>query len=283
MRINSLSFELPESFFQTQRILKNISAGLDTWSKINKDFSYAKNLVSGLGTATSAFSAGIKSNVPIGINKDLLVGVSSIQSVVSSIQLPKVINIIPSLKGILPIVTPVVEINRSTPVVDWDWIEEALSKYDDDSIKGEVEDILTEELSEELRESVNESLSSDDSDKVVKSKFLEWQKRHPVLAYLFLTVIVSLLISIVSSLITNWISGVLIKKSNIYEEPTSKSSVVMNVDVNQNVTIVNSVPYYYEVMYIDPDSGEEKTGYLYKPNVIVDQETSEENVVNEDR
>ena len=63
------------------------------------------------------------------------------------------------------------------------------------------------------------------------------------------------------------------KDARVYEEPTSTSNVVYNISVAQNVTIVGDAPYFYEVEFPDPETGETVTGYIYKGNlVIIDQE-----------
>ena len=61
------------------------------------------------------------------------------------------------------------------------------------------------------------------------------------------------------------------KDARVYEEPSSKSNVVVNVTVEQHVNIVNVVPYYYEVEITDPETGEVMTGYVYKGNIMLNE------------
>lgn len=54
------------------------------------------------------------------------------------------------------------------------------------------------------------------------------------------------------------------KASNVYEEPKAFSSVVINVNVESEIIIIDSVPYYYQIVYTDPETGEEFKGYISK-------------------
>ncbi|MBQ3069324.1 MAG: hypothetical protein IJD01_05205, partial [Clostridia bacterium] len=158
------------------------------------------------------------------------------------------------------------------PEIDWDWVCESITTYENRIDQTELDCLLTEDVCEELEESVQEIVTSSNSDEVAKSKFLEWQNRHPVLAFLLIQIFLALLINIVSAPIGDFISGVLNKKSKLYNEPTSTSTIVFNVDINQNVIVVDEVPYYYEVVFVDAESGEENTGFIYKPNVTINDE-----------
>ena len=58
----------------------------------------------------------------------------------------------------------------------------------------------------------------------------------------------------------------------MYEEPTSTSNVVNNISVEQNVTIIGDAPYFYEVEFVDPETGETVTGYIYKGNLVINDQ-----------
>ena len=62
-------------------------------------------------------------------------------------------------------------------------------------------------------------------------------------------------------------SAKLSKTSNVYEEPTTSSGVVINIHAESDIVIVDSIPYYYQVVYTDPETGEEFSGYISKKNV----------------
>lgn len=267
MSKNSWVFELPDSIWETQRIIRNMTSAFETWNRISRDFSYMQNM-SGAVAAVESYQSVLKSIVPMDTAASLLASASSMQSVLAGIQIPKTIDLIPTMEKILPIIDDAWKM----PTIDWNWMSETLSAYGDDFNQDETSDLLTEDIREELDESIHEIMVSGDSEEMVKSKFLEWQNRHPVLAFILIQILLAIIINIVSGVMGDWVSGVLTKKSNMYEEATATSNVVINIDVDQNITIVNEVPYYYEIVYTDPETGEEIRGYVYKANVAIEQE-----------
>lgn len=267
MSKNSWGFELPDSIWETQRIIRNMTSAFETWNRISRDFSYMQNM-SGAVAAVESYQSVLKSIVPMDTAASLLASASSMQSVLAGIQIPKTIDLIPTMEKILPIIDDAWKM----PTIDWNWMSETLSAYGDDFNQDETSDLLTEDIREELDESIHEIMVSGDSEEMVKSKFLEWQNRHPVLAFILIQILLAIIINIVSGVMGDWVSGVLTKKSNMYEEATATSNVVINIDVDQNITIVNEVPYYYEIVYTDPETGEEIRGYVYKANVAIEQE-----------
>lgn len=266
MSKNSWGFELPDSILETQRIIRNMTSAFETWNRISRDFSYMQNMT-GAVAAVESYQSVLKSIVPMDTAASLLASASSMQSVLAGIQIPKTIDLIPTMERILPIIDDAWKM----PTIDWNWMSETLSTYDDFN-QDETSDLLTEDIREELDESIHEIMVSGDSEEVVKSKFLEWQNRHPVLAFVLIQILLAIIINIASGVIGDWVTGVLTKKSNLYEEATSTSNVVINIDVDQNITIVNEVPYYYEIVYADPETGEKIRGYVYKANVAIEQE-----------
>ena len=267
MSKNLCGFELPDSILETQRIIRNMTSAFETWNRISRDFSYMQNMT-GAVAAVESYQSVLKNIVPMDTAASLLASASSMQSVLAGIQIPKTIDLIPTMEKILPIIDDAWKM----PTIDWNWMSETLSAYGDDFNQDETSDLLTEDIREELDESIHEIMVSGDSEEMVKSKFLEWQNRHPVLAFILIQILLAIIINIVSGVMGDWVSGVLTKKSNMYEEATATSNVVINIDVDQNITIVNEVPYYYEIVYTDPETGEEIRGYVYKANVAIEQE-----------
>ena len=264
MSKNSWGFELPDSIWETQRIIRNMTSAFETWNGISRDFSYMQNM-SGAVAAVESYQSVLKSIIPMDTAASLLASASSMQSVLAGIQIPKTINLIPTMERILPIIDDAWKM----PTIDWNWMSETLSAYGDDFNQDETSDLLTEDIREELDESIHEIMVSGDSEEMVKSKFLEWQNRHPFLAFILIQILLAIIINIVSGVMGDLVSGVLTKKSNMYEEATATSNVVINIDVDQNITIVNEVPYYYEIVYTDPETGDEIKGYVYKANVAI--------------
>ena len=86
--------------------------------------------------------------------------------------------------------------------------------------------------------------------------------------------------SIASTILTSSVVDLLNEEDEFSSTPELESkdneivigNVVINIDVDQNITIVNEVPYYYEIVYTDPETGDEIKGYVYKANVAIEPE-----------
>ena len=231
-------------------------------NNINRDFLNIQNM-SGITTAVTSTQSALKTAIPINTTMDLLKSVSSVQAILANVQLPKSVGLIPTIEKILPAIDSTWEM----PEINWKWLNQNINSFRVFN-ESEIDEIISQGIYEEIEESVQETIISGTSQKSIEAKYGEWKTRHPLLADLYLQLI-SLILAVLSGLIVNWLSGILIKPSNVYEEPKSTSNIVVNINVEQNVTIVNEVPYYYEILYIDPETCEEKTGYVYKNNIEI--------------
>ena len=263
MSKNPWGFELPDSFFETQRFLKSMTSSLDTLNKISQTFSVSQNL-SGAYAAVASYQSILNNVYSNTTFENLAKSATVMQSVLASIQIPTVIDIIPTMERILP----VIDTSWKIPTIDWDWMAKTIENYD--YKPADVEDVLTDEIRAELNESVQEALLAEDSQKNIEQRYGEWKEKHPLLADIYLQTI-SLFLSFLLGLITSCSSATTTKNSKVYELPSSTSNIVVNINVEQNITVINEVPYYYEVAYIDPETGEEKKGYIYKPNVAIQE------------
>lgn len=131
-----------------------------------------------------------------------------------------------------------------------------------------MDEIITEDVYAELEESVQDAIISGDSQKNIEARYGEWKAKHPLLADIYL-LLIPIILTVLFDLIGDFVNGVFSKPSKVYEEPKATSNIVVNVSGEQNVTIVNEVPYYYEILCTDPETGEEKTGYIYKNNIEI--------------
>lgn len=264
MSKNTWRFELPDYVFDTQRVLENMTASLEMANRVSQTLSATQNL-SGAYAAVESLQTVLRNVYSNSAFEALTKSATAMQSVLSSIQVPTVVDMIPTMERILPIINT----TWKKPSIDWDWMSKALATYDYNH--DDVEELLTNEICEELNESVHDTLVAKDSQKNIEQRYGEWKEKHPLLADLYLQII-SFILGIITGIITSWIPATTTKNSNVYELPASTSNIIINVDINQNITIVNEVPYYYEVIYTDPETGEEKRGYIYKPNVAIPQQ-----------
>lgn len=262
MSRNTLGFGLPDSFFKTQHIIKNITASMEVWNNINKDFSYMQN-ISGITSAVAAMQSSLKIAIPIDTTQNLLKSVASIQTILTNVQLPKTVDLIPSIQKILP----AIDSNWKMPTIDWEWLTQNIDSVKDFD-ESNLDEIITEDVYEELEVSVQDAIISGDSQKNIEARYGEWKAQHPLLADIYL-LLIPIILTALFNLIDNLANGVFLRPSKVYEEPKATSNTVVNVSVKQNVTIVNEVPYYYEILYTDPETGEEKTGYVYKNNIEI--------------
>lgn len=143
---------------------------------------------------------------------------------------------------------------------------------------GEGEDILEEQVTPDIRAELAADITQTLSDPeqmqtVSQSKYLQWKERNPGLAALFLEILLPVLLTLLQIGAPIWLAR-LVRDSQVYEEPASASSVVYNLTVEDNVTVIGDVPYYYEVEFVNPETGEVVIGYVYKGNVV-EEELSE--------
>ncbi|MBR6509654.1 MAG: hypothetical protein IKT38_03515 [Clostridia bacterium] len=263
MSKNPWSFELPDSFFETQKFLKSISSSLETLNKINQTFSVSQNL-SGAYAAVASYQSILNNVYSNSAFENLAKSATIMQSVLANIQIPTVIDMIPTMERILPII----DTSWKIPTIDWDWMAKTLENYDYEP--ADVEDVLTDEIRAELKESAEEALLAKDSQKNIEQRYGEWKEKHPLLADIYLLIIGAIL-GFLLGFMQAPSSATTTKNSNVYELPSSTSNIVVNINVDQDITVINEVPYYYEVVYIDPEIGEEKKGYIYKPNVAIQE------------
>lgn len=271
MSKKSWEFELSESFFDKQRFWENISHSLDTLNEISQKFSFPENLF-GEYTAVSSYQTILSDICSNNAYEKLIKSMTAMQSVLDDIQLPTSLDMTSTIERTLLNI----EASWKIPSIDWDWVAKTLKNYDFES--AEAEDVLNDEIRVELNESVQEVLSAEDSQKNIEQQYGEWKEKHPLLADIFLAIIGCILGCIID-LITNCSPAATTKNSKVYESPSSNSNIVTNINVNQNITVINEVPYYYETVFIDSKTGEEIKGFIYKPNVTI-HEVEPENIEN---
>lgn len=266
MAKNWWGFEMPESWYKTQEILKNSTSAI---SGLNFDANqYAwKQDISGATAALRAIQPYLSSISVATQNAAMLSGISELQASLSRI-IPDYSKLFISAERIMPQIPKI-------PTFDWGWMSSVLQEHEDEYDEEKAQSMITPEIKEELDESVREVLVETQTDEAIKSKFVQWQEKHPILALLFLNIIIAILVNLVSSFAYDWITAKLNRNSNVYEEPTASSGVVINVNVESDIIIIDSVPYYYQVVYTDPETGEEFRGYIPKKNV--DSESIETN------
>lgn len=163
--------------------------------------------------------------------------------------------------------------------IDWQWIADLKTKCDEihDSAAEVSKPQLTEEDRKQVYEDAIEVLQYPEQIKEgFEHKYAEWKERHPFLTDFFFQVFIVLICSILPCFIQSQ-PATTKSAANIYESPVSNSTIVYSTTINQTVNIVDEAPYYYNVTLVDPQTGVEYQGFIYKANVSIDFQMDEDN------
>lgn len=142
--------------------------------------------------------------------------------------------------------------------------------------ESEIEE-ATQELSPEdtqaMADDVNEIFSDPQNwEQKLQIKAIAWQQKHPVLAFVFISIILPFIISCFSP--CNPAKAV--KSAPVYEEPTSSSKIIVRVTPEQEIIVIGDAPYYFEIETSDLKNGKKYVGYIYKAVVKFVEETDAE-------
>jgi len=102
----------------------------------------------------------------------------------------------------------------------------------------------------------------------------KWAARNPVIVKMLVHFILPLFIAIASGIIVTY--AITSREAPLRTEPTSKAPIVINIIENQNIVIVNSVPYWHEIEYEDKVTGETYCGWVAKRSIEYDECQQEE-------
>ena len=129
-------------------------------------------------------------------------------------------------------------------------------------------DIITSQEKQEIVDAIIEILDEPINFQQSVTKWFEnFKTKNPLVTKLF-TGILSAIILIIIATVSN-LSAEVIKNAVLREKPTQLSPIINHVYINQSVTIINQMPYYYEIPFTDEVTGETKTGWITKRSVRV--------------
>lgn len=253
----SWGFTLPESVLKTQATLNGLAASAlamsDAWKAAVPHYDF-----SGAYAALNAYLDNYES-----ISRQ----VAQISSLAKSI-LPLIdTSVFDTLKHASAA-------TKALQDVDWGWVVNAYaeafgSKDNDDQEFSEniSQETLTPEIRAEIAADITEVLSNPEELQCAsQSKYLQWKERSPGFAAFFIELLWPFLLVVIQIVASIWMARP-VKNAQVYEEPTSTSNVVYNVTVENNITVIGDVPYFYKVEFPDPETGELVTGYIYKANL----------------
>lgn len=269
LKLPDWNFTLPESFFKTQEVMNGLAASAlamsDAWKNAIPHYDF-----SGVQAALNAYTENLRS-----ISEQI----APVSSIAKSI--PPLID-----KSAFDTLKYASQATKALQNVDWGAVVNAYaetfeSENDDQETSESVsEEALTPEIRAEIAADITEVLSNpEELQSASQSKYLRWKERNPGVAAFFLDILYPLLLVLIAFLLQNY-QARLDKDSQVYAEPTATSNVVYNLTVENHITIIGEAPYYYEVEFVNPETGEPVTGYVYKGNVTVEE--PEETVTQEE-
>lgn len=264
MSKNVCASEMPDP----EKIFKNLTSAFEISKKLNKSFAVA-NQLSGMYTAITEYQSVLRKIYSMHTPETIIKNITTVQSIFANVKIPTAVDWVATMEKVFPIIDD----KWKAPTIDWNWVSKTLDTYDDYE-RESVAELLTDDIRVEMDESIQETLATNISFKSIEQRYGEWKERHPLLADLYLQLI-GFILGILGGVIASFIPATTNKNTNVYEAPTTTSNVVININIDQNVTVINEVPYYYEIIYTHPETGEEITGYIYKPSVSILQDSNE--------
>lgn len=126
---------------------------------------------------------------------------------------------------------------------------------------------LSDDDKSELERDLAE-ISDDPADwqQKIMSKAIAYKAKNPVLAWVFICIILPIIINIAVALIPAGI-GTLLKAASVKESPSADSEIICQVKQDQIVEIVGDEPYYYLIEFEDPNTNEVYQGYVSKRSI----------------
>lgn len=158
--------------------------------------------------------------------------------------------------------------------IDLSWLADVKFEDNEDTIQERTTKDVSPEIRSQIAADITEVLSDPENMRTTShEKYLDWGRKCPENAMLFwqtLCQIIQTIFVVLSFAVGIWQARP-VKDAQMYEEPTAASNVVYNLTVKNNVTVIGDVPYFYEVEFVNPETGEPMIGYVYKGNLVADE------------
>ncbi len=131
----------------------------------------------------------------------------------------------------------------------------------------EIDELEVGEISAETAQTFQEEITEVFADQQnwqqkLMTMCLKYQETNPILAWAFRYILVGILVGVAASYIMQMASN-----SKVRELPTSTSNVIYQVTEESNIIVIGDVPYYYEVEFENPETGEAVRGYVSKRSI----------------
>lgn len=97
----------------------------------------------------------------------------------------------------------------------------------------------------------------------------KWAVKNPVLFFVLKELLFVILVTCVKDQCVS-----LMNSTKVKEQPTSTANVIYQTTTNQTVVVVNEIPYYLEITFID-DEGNSHNGWVSKRRVLAELDESD--------
>ena len=276
MSENKWNFTFPESFLKVMEELNKVQlstsalAVSQAWKAAVPDYNFK-----GIASALEQYASATKSLSNVTLPTSSILGLTDVINAMHTVKMTSV------AASVLPLIdtsayatlVDTAGIKSALSGIDWSWLSEVhLEDYTENADIPAMpkEDELDPETRAEIAADIAEVIAEPETMQITsKKKFMEWVKESPEHALAFLTTLL-VFIQTICMVVSTWQARP-VKDSQVYQEPVSSSNVVYNLTVENTVTVIGNVPYYYEVEFINPETGESIIGYVYKGNLATEK------------
>lgn len=211
---------------------------------------------------------------------------------------PKMVDVLITAQKISETLAPITQelmagnnwITEFIPSIDTSFRDAMAYSWDDLTQKGAgsevlsfMEDFVSEELPEgfdaekiktisaderiQLAADINEAVGKKENwQQHLMAQIQEWKQQNPIVAVILCFIVSFLIQNYILSPVFSQI-GQTIKSAVIREEPNASSAQVCQVEKDWEVVLIDDVPYYYQVEFDDPVTGERLYGFISKKTV----------------
>ena len=276
MSENKWNFTFPESFLKIMEELNKVQlsasamAMSQAWKAAVPDYNFI-----GVASALEQYASATKRLSNVTLTTSSILGLTDAINAMHTLKMSSV------AASVLPLIdtsayaalVDTAGIKSVLSGTDWSWLSEVhLEDYTENTDVPAMPkaDEMDPEIRAEIAADIAEVIAEPETMHITsKKKFMEWMKESPEHALAFLSALL-VFIQTICMVVSTWQARP-VKDSQVYQEPVSSSNVVYNLTVENTVTVIGDVPYYYEVEFVNPETGESLIGYIYKGNLAAEE------------
>lgn len=121
-----------------------------------------------------------------------------------------------------------------------------------------------DENRKELSDDIHEIFTEENWQQSFAKYFDKWKNKNPIISFVLCLVVTNILSSFCNTIFV----GVATKIGMLKDTPEKNGVVIEQININQEVTIINSCPYYYEILVMDLEKIE-LHGWIAKKNINI--------------